>query len=938
MGTLFKLRAAERASTAAAFGFLTLLVASHAVLETARDALFLARLPATRLPAVYLAIAAFSLVLARLEARFLLALSQRVALVLWTAVSSVGTFFLYVILPARARAGDMAAELGLCALYVWSGMIAGLVLVHFWSLLGATLSVTQARRLYPLIGTGSVVGAMLGSGLASVIARVAPADNLLLIAAAGFGVSTLIAGWLAHETPALPAQTAASGGLAPAADPALELSGMPSGLRRASDTKVMEDARLVARQPYMRRFALLILTAGACLTLVDFMFKSVVAAQVPAAELATFFGGASFALNLLSLFCQLTVSAWLLKRLDPGVMLAVLPGLLTLGAFGIVAGLGFAAVLASKAADGALRYSLHRTASELIYLPLPDRVRPRIKAVLDTVGQRAGQALASLLILALSALGATLPGFGIALLVLACVWAAIAVDLRRHYIDLLRSNVRVGASPQASAFPELDVASLETLVAALDSHTDAEVLAALAVLEREGKTHLVPALILHHPSELVVERALELFARVRRKHVVSVIDRLLDHPSARLRSAALAARSLIAPDPKLLYERLSLEDSPQVRATIVVHLIALGEIVGQEAEQRLSAILTSDDASAKAALSDAIAWRADESFDHVLVQLSAARELDVQLAAIAAMARRTSPAFLPSLIGALADERTRSAARAALRHYGEAGLRAVQAALQDPDNSRALRWELPRALALFEPERAVKALLAQLIRERDGMVRYRIIRALEAVVAKHPTVALDEAALEGVIRATITRAYRSLDERLILERGAEARPERRTPGHELLMHVLIGKEVNARDRLFRLLGLMYPTSDFARIRRGLRSPSAKVRASCVELVSTLLNGPVRGALVGLTEDMPDADRLASAGPFYEPSHRNYEDQLQHMLSSESAAVQDVTAYHVAELGLTRMRPLIEAIAEADPGRADLVTTLARLPAVVGILC
>jgi AAA family ATP:ADP antiporter len=638
---------------------------------------------------------------------------------------------------------------------------------------------------------------------------------------------------------------------------------------------------------------------------------------------------------MLSLISQLTLSAWLLKRFAPAGLLAILPSLLVLGGVGLLLGLGLAAGLFVKGSDGALRYSLHRTAGELLYLPLPDQARPRIKAVFDMVAQRAGQALASLAILGLAAFGVARGGVALLLIVLSMLWAALAIELRRLYVGVLRDNLGGQQTPSAMVFPEFDMASLETLVAALDSQDDREVLAALTMLEREQKLHLVPTLILYHPSEQVVERALEAFARAGRSDSLRVIERLYEHASARVRSAAIAARSLLAPDGKRLFLRLSMEDSPEVRATIVVHLVASGEIVGAEARDRLHQILEHGRPETQVALARAMAWRSDRRFDPVLLQLTAADELDVRLAALAAIARHPSPVFVPALIDALADERSRPAARKALRHYDGAGLTALREALADESRAPLLRWELPRALALFEPQGAARALIAQLLVEADGMVRYRIIRALESVVAAHPSVALDEPALAGVTRGTITRAYRYLDERLTLERGAHERAARKTPGYALLLHVLRDKELHARDRLFRLLGLANPEADFPGIRRGLQSSASKVRATSVELALTLLKEPVRSAVNGLIDDMPDADRLGWVGTFYQPRALSYEELLQHMLESESASVQDVTAYHVGELGLSGLRPLIAAIAAAHPGRAELTRSLSRLPVLAG---
>ena len=54
----FAVRKVERRDVWTAFAALFMLIASHSVLETARDALFLAKVPATRLPWAYLALAA----------------------------------------------------------------------------------------------------------------------------------------------------------------------------------------------------------------------------------------------------------------------------------------------------------------------------------------------------------------------------------------------------------------------------------------------------------------------------------------------------------------------------------------------------------------------------------------------------------------------------------------------------------------------------------------------------------------------------------------------------------------------------------------------------------------------------------------------------------------------------------------------------------------
>ncbi|MET0391178.1 MAG: Npt1/Npt2 family nucleotide transporter [Polyangiales bacterium] len=924
-GSVLSLRSGERQPAWIAFAFLTVLVASHTLLETARDALFLAHLPAEQLPVVYLVIAGLSLTIARTEARLARFMPPRRAMLLWTGLAALGTGAFWVWLPGRREAPDPSTPLALYGLYVWTGVIAALVLLHFWSLLAEALSLTQAKRLYPLIGSGSVVGALLGSALASLLARFFGAERLLLAAAVGFTLSVIGASLLLRFVFSSGALAGVAGPV-PHADPVLDVQ--PAAHGGSGDGGLARDVRLAARDPYVRRVALLLLGSAACLTVLDFLFKSTIASRVPASQLGTFFGGVALGFNLLSLLCQLLLAPFLLRRFDLRVALGALPALLVLAGLGLVAGLGLPAALFGKASDGSLRYSLHRTATELLYVPLPDRARPRVKALLDVVGQRTGQALASLVILGLGVIAPSSPWLAALLSLLALGWLALAIDLRRHYVALLRGQLRERDVPHG--FPELDVASLETLLAALDSRNDSEVLAALDVLEREKKARLVPALILHHPSEAVVLRALGLFARSQRQHAVHAIDRLFGHASVRVRCDAIAARSLLAPDLPLLRAHLERESSPEVRATISVHLIAGGAFDGEAARRHLDELLAHGSPEVRSALATAIAWRADRTFDDVILKLSAADEVEVRLAAIRAMTQSPSAVHLDALVRALGSERTRGPARRALVVHGPDGFAAAKRALADADLTPAQRWELPRLIASFETPEAQATLLVQLTEEPDGMVRYRIIRALETLALRRPDFQLDRRRLKQVVEATVSRAYRHLDERLTLERGAESEPERRTSGHALLVAMLTDKQRNAVGRLLRLLGLAHPAADFASIRQTLRSAEAKTRATGVELVGNLLEQPLRSAVLGLIDDMPDPQRLAAAGPFHRGLRLEYDALLERMLTRESPAVQDFTAYHLAELGLARFQPLIAALLEKEPERGDLVRALAQL--------
>src|SRR3712207_2048536 len=122
------LREPYGATARAGFVVLGLMIAGHAVLETARDTLFLTHLPPSRLPVLYLVMAAATLLVARnphwvqrslrgrRELSVALAASALLTAALWPFVGGSGRWPLY-------------------ALYLWTGLYASLVVVQLWLLL-----------------------------------------------------------------------------------------------------------------------------------------------------------------------------------------------------------------------------------------------------------------------------------------------------------------------------------------------------------------------------------------------------------------------------------------------------------------------------------------------------------------------------------------------------------------------------------------------------------------------------------------------------------------------------------------------------------------------------------------------------------------------------------------------------------------------------------
>lgn len=890
------MRSEERRDVVVAFGFLAAFVGSHAILETGRDSLFLSRIPAAQLPFMMTAIAVLSLLVNSLQDT-LSRMRARRTLGVMALFAGVFTAAVWALLGSLGNAG-------LYILYVWSGVVATLVLLRFWTLMGDLFSVTQAKRLFGLISTGAVVGAIVGSSVATALAGRIPTRTFVLMGGVGFATSAFI--------PALFTRAADAG--APA-----------GGGDKTWFGSVVDSAGFVTRHPYAMRVALLTGAASTALGLADFAFRSTVAREVSAAHLTQVLATLALALNVLSFVVQLA-SASILRRLPLPWVLAILPSLLVSGGVWLLAGGGLFAAYALKGADGSLRYSLHKTASELLHLPLSESERKNAKAFLEVVANRGGQVVAAALALAVAASaseGDILAGLVVGLSI---AWCALAVLLRSHYVALFRANLVSGRRRTFDEYPDLDVASLETLLESLDDESDAKVVAALAILEREHKAHVVPTLILYHPSEDVVVAALRMFATARRRVALHAIGHLLRHPSARIRAEAVAARAVIDPDEKLA-QRLEREESPEVRAALLATLASSGELTAEEARARLAEIVESGSVESRTVVAEIIGWRRFQPLEPVLVALASAAELDVRRAAVRGLGALRTPTAAAAVVPLLADEGCKRLARGALAEADDVGFAAALAALADPGTDKPVRWELPRALAQIDPDRSARALMETLAGESDGMVRYRALGALLWIRRHRPDIRLDARLLDEEIRGTLSRAYRYLDRQLILQRGARESTDRSTPGHALLVDMLRDKRQNAIARLFRLLALRWPKHPFLDILRSIEASDRHGRAGAIELMENILPAPLRVAVGGLVDDIDDDARLASGSGFHEPLGVPYEVLLEQLLDSSSEVVRDLTAYHVAELRLVSLKPTLAALAAQGKDTADVTRAL-----------
>jgi hypothetical protein len=213
-----------------------------------------------------------------------------------------------------------------------------------------------------------------------------------------------------------------------------------------------------------------------------------------------------------------------------------------------------------------------------------------------------------------------------------------------------------------------------------------------------------------------------------------------------------------------------------------------------------------------------------------------------------------------------------------------------------------VREHIPRTISQFPPQQAVAVLQRHLAAERDGGVRFKILRGLGRIVTDHPEVVLDDELVREAAASTVEAAIEVLRFRVGVEKGAEQVATRATPAHRLLVMLLRDKEAHRIERFFRLLQLRFRGEDVRSIHRGLWNADRRVRAASRELLENLLEEPLRGTLMALVDDLAPEERLARIPGQQQARHDDYQALLAQMAAVESPSLRSLAAFHAGEVG------------------------------------
>jgi hypothetical protein len=567
-----------------------------------------------------------------------------------------------------------------------------------------------------------------------------------------------------------------------------------------------------------------------------------------------------------------------------------------------VSGAAFFVVVALKATDSAMRNSLGRVASELLWAPVENQARGR--GLVDLLVTRTTQAVVGAVLLGITLSHTPSPLLlAVCATLLCCAWLIVGMGLRAPYIARFRSALSRGSVERDFTLGELDLTSVEMLVEALAKPEADEVIAAINVLAERKRARLIPALILHHSDERVLIRALELFGVGDRKDWYALGERLLEHPSARVRQAALRAFALAGLAPVL--RRVAEHAEPALRAFASLYLAQLEGSVLPGDPLRWELFHDDDDEhTLKLAFIETLAAHPPTDATRILLGLASLPAL--VNAVTQSLELVGDESAIPFLVGRLPFAEERLSARRGLVRIGEPAFQALRVAILNQGTPRRVRIHIPRSIAAFATPAAVTLLLELMSGDKEGLVRYKALRGLGELARQTSLVIEVKPVLEELKRNAL-EYLRLFSARAAIEAEVGEQP-RLAP--QLVQELLDDKIQQSFDRITRLLQLVHRGDDIRTIFSALTAADRRQRGRAIEFLDALIRGLGReaddvAALLRLVVDvLPPAERAQRAAELV-GAFPNARDTLERLSNDSDEVLRDLAAHAVSTLGKPR---------------------------------
>lgn len=356
---------------------------------------------------------------------------------------------------------------------LWGSVMLSLV---FWGFANEITKINEAKRFYALFGVGANL-ALLVSGPSIVWASKLNASvaggagdpwqtslNFLMSMVVFAGLVIMAVYWWINEYVLT--------------DPRFYSPDQKASKKAKTKMSMGESFAYLARSPYMLLLALLVISYGICINLVEVTWKSQLKLQYPTPnEYSQFMGHFSFYTGVVSVIVMLFIGGNVIRRFGwlAGALATPIMLLLTGAVFfmlvifkqqaqGLVAFLGTTPLMLAvmigaiqNIVSKSTKYSMFDATKEMAYIPLDQEQKVKGKAAIDVVAARLGKSGGSFiqqgLLVLYGSIAAITPRLAMILLVIIVAWIVAAVRLNKLFLakSALKEKEAAEEAQQAAA-------------------------------------------------------------------------------------------------------------------------------------------------------------------------------------------------------------------------------------------------------------------------------------------------------------------------------------------------------------------------------------------------------------------------------------------------------------------------------------------------------
>jgi AAA family ATP:ADP antiporter len=353
------------------FNFFLIIMALYQ-LKPASRSLFIEYLGAESLPYVWI-ITAFTMIVFISYYHRLVERKSRLHVVMGTCLVFSGLLILF-----RALFNFPGAAVPIC-FYVFVDILSVVLVEQFWSLTNSIYTTYEGKSWYGLVGTGGVVGGVVGGGFSAfLIQHTALQTPDLLVTAAATIFLVFVLTWLMGR------------------------AGIYCEVEQIVSLKMASKGgwRILGHSRYLLLIAAILLFAQLVSPLIDYQFLNKIEGFYPQREARTAFLSLFFSiLGLISIGINLGITPLIHRSFGAIGGLIAQPLLISLFSWCFLFQSTLFLGCAIKISDRGLFYSINRASKELLYIPVDPVIIYQAKAWIDMFGYRLFKVFGSVLIL-----------------------------------------------------------------------------------------------------------------------------------------------------------------------------------------------------------------------------------------------------------------------------------------------------------------------------------------------------------------------------------------------------------------------------------------------------------------------------------------------------------------------------------------------------------